>query len=122
MALSPRAGGLYRPDFEHDACGVAFVVDMHGRRSHRMVRLGLESLCHMEHRGASGAESNTGDGAGILIQIPDAFYREELDGQLPAAGAYGTGVAFLPSDPQVASHVQHRFEALAAETGLQVTH
>src|SRR5579875_2988608 len=122
MALSPRAGGLYRPDFEHDACGVAFVVDMHGRRSHRMVRLGLESLCHMEHRGASGAESNTGDGAGILIRIPDAFYREELDGQLSAPGAYGTGVAFLPKDPQAAGRAQHRFEALAAETGLQVTH
>ena len=77
MALSPTDRGLYQPDFEHDACGVAFVVDMHGRRSHRMVELGLASLCHMEHRGASGAEVNTGDGAGILIQVPDRFLRAE---------------------------------------------
>ena len=77
--------GLYRPEFEHDACGVAFVVDMHGRRSHEIVRMGLDSLCHLEHRGASGAEVNTGDGAGILIQIPDRFYR--AGGRLRAAGS-----------------------------------
>ena len=75
MDSSSTPVGLYRPEFEHDACGVAFVVDMHGRRSHEIVRMGLDSLCHLEHRGASGAEVNTGDGAGILIQIPDRFYR-----------------------------------------------
>ncbi len=90
--------GLYRPEFEHDACGVAFVVDMHGRRTHRMVKMGLDSLCHLEHRGASGAETNTGDGAGILIQIPDAFYREAVSFALPPAGAYATGIAFVPRD------------------------
>ena len=78
--------GLYRPEFEHDACGVAFVVDMHGRRSHGIVRMGLDSLCHLEHRGASGAEVNTGDGAGILIQIPDRFYREVAGFELPERG------------------------------------
>ncbi|HET6914724.1 MAG TPA: glutamate synthase subunit alpha, partial [Acidimicrobiales bacterium] len=103
MALPPSSTrthpvGLYRPEFEHDACGVAFVVDMHGRRSHDIVRKGLASLCHLEHRGASGAESNTGDGAGILVQVPDAFYRSQVDFDLPAAGSYATGIAFLPSD------------------------
>ena len=85
MAPSSTAVDLYRPEFEHDACGVAFVVDMHGRRSHQIVRMGLDSLCHLEHRGASGAEVNTGDGAGILIQIPDRFYRE-VAGLRPARG------------------------------------
>src|ERR1700734_1407746 len=98
MALSPTDRGLYQPDFEHDACGVAFVVDMHGRRSHRMVEMGLASLCHMEHRGASGAEVNTGDGAGILIQVPDVFYRSVADAALPPAGSYGTGIGFFPAE------------------------
>ena len=71
----PRAQGLYDPRFEHDACGVAFVVDMHGRRSHDIVEQGLTALCNLDHRGATGAEANTGDGAGILIQVPDAFLR-----------------------------------------------
>jgi glutamate synthase (NADPH/NADH) large chain len=95
MAVPTRPSGLYRPEFEHDACGVAFVVDMHGRRSHAMVQRGLDCLCNLEHRGASGAEANTGDGAGILIQIPDRFYREVVGFDLPAAGAYATGIAFV---------------------------
>ena len=75
MRTTPPAQGLYDPRFEHDACGVAFVVDMHGRRSHSLVEQGITALVHLDHRGASGAETNTGDGAGILIQVPDAFYR-----------------------------------------------
>ena len=97
-SIRPHPTGLYRPEFEHDACGVAFVVDMHGRRSHDIVRKGLASLCHLEHRGASGAESNTGDGAGILIQVPDAFYRSQVGFELPPAGSYATGIAFLPAE------------------------
>ncbi len=112
--------GLYRPEFEHDACGVAFVVDMHGRRSHAIVRMGLDSLCHLEHRGASGAEVNTGDGAGILIQIPDGFYREVTDIALPAAGAYATGIGFLPTEASAARQVQDRIEKLAATEELIV--
>ncbi|HLI52974.1 MAG TPA: glutamate synthase large subunit, partial [Acidimicrobiales bacterium] len=101
MASPRTAWGLYRPDFEHDSCGVAFVVDMHGRRSHKIVQLGLESLCNLEHRGASGAEANTGDGAGILLQVPDRFYREVAGFDLPAPGSYATGIAFVsgPVDP-----------------------
>jgi glutamate synthase (NADPH/NADH) large chain len=107
--------GLYRPEFEHDACGVAFVVDMHGRRTHDMVQRGLDCLCNLEHRGASGAESNTGDGAGILIQIPDAFYRDVVDFALPPPGAYATGVAFVP---QGSDGRQVAIDRLVAEEGL----
>ncbi|MCU4184580.1 glutamate synthase large subunit [Acidiferrimicrobium sp. IK] len=120
MADLPRPTGLYRPDFEHDACGVAFVVDMHGRRSHRMVRMGIDSLCHMEHRGASGAEVNTGDGAGILIQVPDAFYRAVLPFELPPAGDYATGIAFLPSDPSDARAARDAIDKVVLAEGLDV--
>ena len=71
----PRRQGLYDPAFEHDACGVAFVVDLHGRKSHERIRQGLTALCNLDHRGASGSEVNTGDGAGITIQVPDRFLR-----------------------------------------------
>ena len=111
---------LYRPEFEHDACGVAFVVDMHGRRSHDIVRMGLASLCNLEHRGASGAEVNTGDGAGILIQIPDRFYREVTGLALPDAGGYATGIAFLPTETPAAARARDEIESLAHEEGLVV--
>ena len=93
---SPSARGLYDPRAEHDACGVGFVVDMKGRRSHEIIRLALHVLTNLEHRGACGCEANTGDGAGILVQTPDAFLRKVMPFTLPAAGAYGTGLVFLP--------------------------
>jgi glutamate synthase (NADPH/NADH) large chain len=99
---------------------VAFVVDLHGRRSHRIVRLGLDSLCHLEHRGASGAEVNTGDGAGILIQLPDRFYREVLPFDLPEPGAYATGIGFLPAEPEAAAAARSAVESLAALEDLRV--
>ena len=120
MASSIMPGGLYRPEFEHDACGVSFVVDMHGRRSHQMVRMGLQSLCNLEHRGASGAEVNTGDGAGILIQVPDRFYREVVDFELPEAGSYATGIGFLPRPRSDAATLKSRVEKLASDEGLTV--
>ena len=73
-ALPPKQG-LYDPQYEHDACGVGFVVDLKGRQSHDLARKGLQILCNLEHRGASGSEKNTGDGAGILVQTPDRFLR-----------------------------------------------
>ncbi|MGY9074501.1 MAG: glutamate synthase large subunit [Acidimicrobiales bacterium] len=97
-AALPAAQGLYDPAAEHDACGVAFVVDMHGRKSHDMVKRGLQCLYNLDHRGATGAEANVGDGAGMLVQIPDAFLRAVCDFELPAAGAYAVGMAFLPKD------------------------
>ena len=90
----PPAQGLYDPAHEHDACGVGFVVDIKGRRSHAIVSQALTVLKNLLHRGACGCEVNTGDGAGILIQMPDAFLRGVVDFTLPAAGSYAAGLAF----------------------------
>jgi glutamate synthase (NADPH/NADH) large chain len=94
----PEAQGLYNPVNEHDACGVAMVATLNRRATHEIVAQGLTALRNLEHRGASGAEVNSGDGAGILICIPDQFFREVLPFQLPTAGAYAAGVVFLPKD------------------------
>src|SRR6266550_4489692 len=97
----PPAQGLYDPRHEHDACGVGFVVDIKGRKSHAIVRQALKVLINLLHRGACGCEPNTGDGAGILLQMPDKFLRKvcaPLGLTLPAATEYGAGLTFLPSD------------------------
>jgi glutamate synthase (NADPH/NADH) large chain len=111
---------LYDPAFEHDSCGVGFVVDMHGRPSHRIIELGIASLCHLDHRGATGAEANVGDGAGILVQIPDGFLREVVDFELPAAGSYAVGCAFLPRDPDECAATMRAVEKIAAGEQLTV--
>jgi len=92
----PAPHGLYDPRFEHDACGVSFVANVKGVKSREIVTLGLTALMNMEHRGATGAEPETGDGAGILIQMPDKFLRGVMGVDLPAEGAYAVGMAFLP--------------------------
>lgn len=100
--LPSTVSGLYDPQFEHDACGVGFVAHIKGQRSHQIVEMGLRILDNLEHRGASGCDPETGDGAGILLQIPDAFLRREcasLGITLPESGAYGVGMVFLPRDP-----------------------
>ena len=91
--------GLYDPRFEHDACGVAFVASIAGERSNAIVARGLEALVNLGHRGACGCDPETGDGAGILLQIPDAFLRRNAGVDLPAPDAYGVGMVFLPTDP-----------------------
>ena len=116
----PEPQGLYDPAFEHDACGVGFVVDMHGRASHRMVELGISSLCHLDHRGATGAEANVGDGAGILIQVPDRFLRDVLDVELPPAGSYAVGCAFLPRGDAECRAVMAAIEKIAVGEDLRV--
>ena len=90
--------GLYRPHEEHDACGVGFIAHIKGARSHSIVRSALDLLINLEHRGACGSDPDTGDGAGILIQIPDRFFRKVAPFPLPAAGTYGAGLVFLPHD------------------------
>src|SRR6195952_5824716 len=99
--------GLYNPAYEHDACGVAMVVDMHGRRSRDIVDKAITALLNLEHRGAQGAEPNTGDGAGILLQVPDEFLRavcaEQGEFELPEPGRYATGIAFLPQSSRGAA-------------------
>src|SRR5512140_2216538 len=91
--------GLYDPYYEHDACGVGLVVDVEGRKSNQIVRNGIQVLENLAHRGACGCEENTGDGAGILLQIPDAFLRNvtaALGITLPPPEEYGVGMVFLP--------------------------
>ena len=116
----PPPSGLYDPRFEHDACGVSFVANIKGVRSHSIVELGMSALCNMEHRGATGAEADSGDGAGILIQVPDAFLRAVAGFELPAAGHYAVGIAFLPADPRDAEKAQASIEAIVADEGLTV--
>ncbi len=99
---APPKQGLYDPQFEHDACGLGFVVNMKGKKSHQMVSDALKILVNLDHRGACGCEANTGDGAGILIQVPHDFFVGEaarLGFTLPAFGQYGVGQLFLPKDP-----------------------
>ena len=92
----PPAQGLYDPANEHDNCGVGFIANIKGRKSHSIVKRGIEILCNLTHRGAVGADPLDGDGAGLMIQMPDAFYREVCDFELPAEGEYGAGIVFLP--------------------------
>src|SRR3954462_11107260 len=99
-SLQPQAAGLYEPNFEHDACGVDAFASLTGERSHSTVERALHVLDHLERRGASGAEADTGDGAGILLQLPDGFLRDEVDFELPEEGKYAVGVCFLPKDDQ----------------------
>src|SRR5215831_12262310 len=89
--------GLYDSRFEHDACGVGFVADLSGRRTHETVAQALTVLRNLDHRGAKGSDPETGDGAGILTQLPDAFFRAACGFGLPAAGRYAAGMAFLPT-------------------------
>ena len=117
--LPPRQG-LYDPRNEHDSCGVSFVCDIHGRATHDTVMKGIGALCNMEHRGAQGADIHTGDGAGILIQIPDRFYRDVLPFDLPPSGEYATGIAFLPQDSDVATIAAKAVEKILGEEGLEV--
>lgn len=116
----PPAQGLYSGEDEHDACGVAFVATLTGQATHEIVAQGLTALRNLDHRGAVGAEVDSGDGAGILIQVPDAFLREVVDFTLPDPGAYAVGIGFLPVEPEASAQARGAIEALAAEEGLRV--
>ncbi len=116
----PGRTGLYDPTFEHDACGVALVADLRGRPSHGLVHQALTALEHLAHRGATGAEEATGDGAGILTQIPHRFLAGVLPFDLPEPGRYAAGLVFLPPDPDDAAKARVRLEELAREESLQV--
>ncbi len=116
----PAARGLYDPRFEHDACGVSFVADMSGRPSRAIVSMAVGALCNLEHRGATGAEADTGDGAGILIQVPHRFLVEACPFTLPAPGSYAVGLAFLPADAGTAEKAIAAIDAIVADEGLRV--
>ncbi|MEV7564269.1 glutamate synthase large subunit [Streptomyces tanashiensis] len=114
----PAPQGMYDPRNEHDACGVGFVATLTGVASHALVEQALTVLRNLEHRGATGSEPDSGDGAGILLQVPDAFLREVAGFELPEAGAYAVGIAFLPEDGT--DETAAKIETIAAEEGLTV--
>ncbi|MGW4230665.1 glutamate synthase large subunit [Streptomyces sp. NPDC004980] len=114
----PAQQGMYDPRNEHDACGVGFVATLTGVASHELVEQALTVLRNLEHRGATGSEPDSGDGAGILLQVPDAFLREEVTFDLPEAGSYAVGIAFLPAEDSAESVQQ--IEKIAVEEGLDV--
>ena len=116
----PPKQGLYDPWFEHDACGVGFVVDMKGRKSHQILQQALQVLKNLDHRGASGSEPNTGDGAGVLLQMPHAFHKEVCKKAriaLPGLGEYGCGLAFLPRNIGKRRRLEERFEQIVQSEG-----
>ena len=119
----PPKQGLYDPAFEHDSCGIGFVVHIKGKASHQIVEQALTVLQNLDHRGACGCEENTGDGAGILLQIPHAFLRLACDGlgfQLPKPKQYGVGMVFLPPDRDQRHHCEKRLEEIVRQEGQQV--
>jgi glutamate synthase (ferredoxin) len=119
----PPKQGLYDPRFEHDACGIGIVVDVKGRKSHRIVDQALTVLKNLSHRGACGCEANTGDGAGILLQIPHAYFEKvsgEMGVNLPPPGQYGVGMVYLPQNPDHRWQCMNRLEEIAAEEGQKV--
>ena len=109
--------GLYDPANEHDACGVAMVATLNKTKSHEIVSKALTALRNLEHRGASGAEPDSGDGAGILIQIPDEFYRSVVDFKLPNFSFYATGVFFIEAGK---SDYLEQISQIASEEGLRI--
>jgi glutamate synthase (ferredoxin) len=113
----PDQQGLYDPRHEHDACGVGFIVDIKGRKSHAIVQQALQVLINLGHRGACGCEVNTGDGAGILIQTPDKFLRKVAPAPLPPSGEYGVGLVFLPRDAEPRAAIESLFASIIAEEG-----
>ncbi|HKG40281.1 MAG TPA: glutamate synthase large subunit [Conexibacter sp.] len=116
----PQAAGLYHPENEHDACGVAFVAKLTEGADHGVVDRALYALENLEHRGAAGADPTTGDGAGILLQLPDAFLRAVMDVELPPFGRYGVGVCFLPHDRARQDELAALIEGVIAREGQRV--
>lgn len=112
--------GLYDPAFEHDACGVAWVATLTGEKRHDIVSSALEALRNLDHRGASGAEVNSGDGAGIMTQIPDSFFRSNSGISLPEAGYFAAGMAFLPNNDESQKFIKTQIAVIAAQEGLQI--
>jgi len=116
----PAPAGLYHPANEHDACGVGFVANIKGKKSHTIIEQGLQILKNLTHRGAVGADPLAGDGAGILIQMPDKFFREEMAKQglkLPPVGQYGVGMVFLPQEPASRFACEYEIERAIKDEG-----
>lgn len=116
----PESQGLYRPDFEHEACGIGMIANINGRKTHNIVQNAINILCNLEHRGGQSADTSTGDGAGILTQIPNRFFQKQCakEGiQLPAKGDYGVGMVFLPRNHNLRMESKRMFERIIREEG-----
>src|SRR5215213_8762033 len=116
----PEAQGLYRPEYEHDACGVGFICNIKGIKSHKVVMDALQILLNLTHRGACGCDPETGDGAGIVVQMPDKFLRKkcgELGIKLPPAGDYACGLVFLPPNAAERKACEDLFEKVISNEG-----
>src|SRR5215207_8182841 len=121
LAQAPQAQGLYDPQFEHEACGVGFLVNMKGRKSHTIVEQALQILVNLDHRGACGCEANTGDGAGILLQMPHEFFQTvcaEAGISLPAPKQYAAGLVYLPPDAAERQGCEKEAEKIVVAEGL----
>src|SRR5512137_1879246 len=115
----PSREGLYRQEFEHGSCGIGFVAHVRGKKSHSIINQGIDILRNMTHRGAEGADSKTGDGAGVLIQVPRDFYL--IQGYaLPPSGQFGTGLIFLPRDPADADKCIEILLSIIKEEGVDL--
>ena len=115
--------GLYDPSFEHDSCGIGFVANLNNKKSFSYIQNALDMLVNMEHRGGCGCEPETGDGAGILLQIPHEFYSsecEKLGFSLPGEGNYGVAMTFFPKDEKLRASVKSRFEEYQKRLGFQL--
>lgn len=111
----PKAQGLYQPDFEHDACGIGLYAHIKGKQTHDTVTKGLDMLCKLEHRGGQGSDPMTGDGSGLMVQIPDQYFRRVCpEFQLPSAGEYAVGMIFLSQDKQEQTAVINQVNQLIA--------
>ena len=120
----PPKQGLYDPQYEHDSCGVGFVVNIKGKKSHKIIRDALTILINLNHRGACGCEANTGDGAGILMQMPHGFFKEVCRKdkiKLPPLGDYGVAMVFLPRDANERRTCEKMFENIVVEEGPEVS-
>ncbi|MRH41751.1 glutamate synthase large subunit [Aquibacillus halophilus] len=116
----PPAQGLYDPSYEHEACGIGLIANIIGNRTHDIVTSAVKILCNLEHRGGQGADTSTGDGAGIMTQIPHTFFKRECekeDFNLPDQGKYGVGMIFLSPDPRVRKNTQKKFTKIVEEEG-----
>src|SRR5437764_3078266 len=117
----PQAQGLYDPALDKDSCGVGFITDIKGRKSHKIVDDALAILCNLEHRGAVGADPRAGDGAGILVQIPHRFFVKKADRlgiSLPKAGEYAVGVLFMPRDPDWRQIIRDIYSQMIRREGM----
>src|SRR5688500_10589983 len=112
--------GLYDPSYEHDACGVAFVARLDGKPTHETVQRAIVALENLEHRGAAGADPNTGDGAGLLLQLPDELLREVVGGDLPPPGRYGVAVCFLPQEEERRAELEALLTLTVEDEGQRV--